>query len=165
MEAHDGINASTSYDRRYKDLESAIGDLEDGDRQLDLTIILPSPDYETDLDDIDEDNIQSHFLPADVPGQIEVFTNDSQYDSDDNIPLARLQTINTCLRDLCGHQSLKEPRSPVEFTSVKALTQEGTRRRMLLSLTPMRVKPHFTHSKRLIATNEMSRKHLQIKRN
>ncbi|KAF5285330.1 hypothetical protein FQA39_LY04429 [Lamprigera yunnana] len=95
MIPHKGINASTFYGRRYKDLESAIGDLEDDDRQIDLTIISPSPDYETDLDDIDEDNILSDVLPADVPGEIEVFTNDSEYDCVDNIPLARFQTINS----------------------------------------------------------------------
>ncbi|KAF5302256.1 hypothetical protein FQA39_LY10295 [Lamprigera yunnana] len=89
MEPHDGINASKFYGRRYKDLESAIGDLEDDDRQIDLTIIPPSPD----LDDNDEDNIQSDILPADVPGKIEVFTNDSEYDSDDNIPLARIISL------------------------------------------------------------------------
>ncbi|KAF5282512.1 hypothetical protein FQA39_LY04919 [Lamprigera yunnana] len=88
MEPYDGIKASTFYGRRYKDLESAIGDLEDDDRQIDLTIIPPSPDYETDLDDIDEHNIQSDVFPANVPGKIEVFTNDSEYDSDDNIPVA-----------------------------------------------------------------------------
>ncbi|KAF5279746.1 hypothetical protein FQA39_LY05436 [Lamprigera yunnana] len=64
MEPHDGINASTFYGRPYKDLEFAIGDLEDDDKQIDLTIIPPSPDYETDLDDIDKDNIQSDVLPA-----------------------------------------------------------------------------------------------------
>ncbi|KAF5302382.1 hypothetical protein FQA39_LY10421 [Lamprigera yunnana] len=89
MEPHDGINASTFYGRGYKDLESAIGDLKDDDRQIDLTIIPSSPDYETDSDEIDEDNRQSDDLPADVPSKIEVFTNNSKYDSDDNIPLAR----------------------------------------------------------------------------
>ncbi|KAF5302606.1 hypothetical protein FQA39_LY10224 [Lamprigera yunnana] len=95
MEPHDGINASTFYGRRYKDLKFAIGDLEDDDRQIDLTIISPSPDYETDLDDIDKDNNQSDVLPEDVPDEIKVFTKDSEYDSDDNIPLARFPTINS----------------------------------------------------------------------
>ncbi|KAF5280003.1 hypothetical protein FQA39_LY05384 [Lamprigera yunnana] len=83
MESHDGINAR---------------DLEDDDRQIDLTIIPPSPDYVTNLDDIDEDNMQSDVLPADVTDEIEVFTNDSEYDSDDNLPLAYAKCIGSqCL--------------------------------------------------------------------
>ncbi|KAF5292325.1 hypothetical protein FQA39_LY03359 [Lamprigera yunnana] len=88
-------NDEENSDDAFLDLESAIEDLEDDDRQIDLIIIPPRPDYETEMDDTDEDNIQSDVLPADVPGKIEIFTNDLEYDSDYNIPLARFQTINS----------------------------------------------------------------------
>jgi hypothetical protein len=82
------ISTSVFYKKRYINLESAIDDLDDDEGPADLVIIPPSPDYLTDNDDIDDDNIQDNVLPPDVPGGIEVFASHEDSDSEDEIPLA-----------------------------------------------------------------------------
>jgi hypothetical protein len=87
------ISTSVFYKKRYINLESAIDDLDDDEGPADLVIIPPSPDYQTDNDDIDDDNIQDNVLPPDVPGGIEVFASHEDSDSEDEIPLAALLDI------------------------------------------------------------------------
>jgi hypothetical protein len=53
-------------------------------------MIPPSPDYQTDNDDIDVDRIQENILPPYVPGGIEVFASHANNDCKDEIPLAVL---------------------------------------------------------------------------
>jgi hypothetical protein len=57
------ISTSVFYKKRYINLESAIDDLDDDEGPADLVIIPPSPGYQTDNDDIDDDNIQDNVLP------------------------------------------------------------------------------------------------------
>lgn len=67
------ISCNTFYKRVYKKWTSAIENIEDSDRDVDLVIIPPSPDYHTDPEDIDEDDLQGESLPADLPVQIDFF--------------------------------------------------------------------------------------------
>lgn len=48
--------------------------INDDERNIHLVIIPPNPDYETDLEDLDEDDIQTTDIPKDIPGKIEVLT-------------------------------------------------------------------------------------------
>ncbi|KAF5299934.1 hypothetical protein FQA39_LY11307 [Lamprigera yunnana] len=91
MEPHDGINASTFYDRQYKDLESAIGDLEDDDRQIDLTIILQA----LIMKSIWMTSTKTTFNPMFFHQIFLAKSKSLQTTSDDNILLARFQTINS----------------------------------------------------------------------
>lgn len=84
------ISSGVFYGRRYKNLQSALEDL--NKESADIVIIPPNPDYQTDVDEIDEDEIQAETLPTDVPGEIEVFAEEEESDDEDNVPLAELQT-------------------------------------------------------------------------
>lgn len=85
----------TVQGKRYKTLESALDDVEKENRSAEIVIIPPEPDYETDKDEIDEDDLQTITLPKDIPGEVEVFLSDNDFDSEDRIPLAVLCNIKT----------------------------------------------------------------------
>lgn len=85
--------ASTHFSgRSYRILQLAIEDIRETDRNVDVVIIPPDANYETDEDDIIDDNIQSGDLPFDVPGEVEIFSQDSdESDESDNLPLTVLR--------------------------------------------------------------------------
>ena len=61
------------YGKRFKTLESAADNIEESSHNdIDVIIIPTDVDYQTDNEDIDEDNLLPAVLPKDIPGQIEV---------------------------------------------------------------------------------------------
>lgn len=80
------------YGRRYRNLQAAVEDLDENEQNIDIVVIPPEPDYHTDEDEIDEDDIRADTLPFDVPGAVEMFSNvDTGSDEEDNIPLSMLR--------------------------------------------------------------------------
>lgn len=72
----------------------------DDDREYDFTIIPPDPSVVTDKEEGSDDDMVTHSLPRDVPGNIEVFVRDegtlsSKYDSSDEEPLGRKKSLST----------------------------------------------------------------------
>ncbi|KAF2881779.1 hypothetical protein ILUMI_24394 [Ignelater luminosus] len=77
---------------------------------IDVVILPPAPDPLTDEEDVDDDNLDSTELPADIPGTLEVFVrplyvksqvgSDAEYDSSDNKTLSskRIKLISTSKR-------------------------------------------------------------------
>lgn len=89
------ISTSKFYGRRYQNLQAAIDDIGENETDIDIVIIPPDADCQTDEDDIDEDDIQGDILPPDVPGTVEIFSQDDvDSDPEDDIPLALLNVAN-----------------------------------------------------------------------
>lgn len=94
------------YGNRYRTLGLAADDLASSSRQdVSVVIIPPDVDYQTDNEEIDEDDLQSQNIPNDVPGEIELEYANDESDSDDeyNIPLSiirqnllRVQNATSC---------------------------------------------------------------------
>lgn len=84
------------YGRRYERLGSAIDAVHsiDGNNPVDIVIIPPEVDEQTDQEDIDDEDIQVLSRPRDVPGTIELHYEpiDEEYSSEDEIPLSRICT-------------------------------------------------------------------------
>lgn len=99
------ISAHLFYGRRYNTLPAAVDDIENNSRSdcdVDIVMIPPDVDVQTDEEEIDEDECAypGLFLPNDVPGEIEVhYDEDDSYDEEDTLPLANLQ--NKILSQSC----------------------------------------------------------------
>lgn len=87
MDSSKCVSTTSFYGKRYKHLNLALEDVAEIDQHVDIVIVPPNPNYQSDDDEIDEDNLQADILPQDVPGEVEIFQNDPQFDSDDELPL------------------------------------------------------------------------------
>ncbi|XP_053949785.1 uncharacterized protein LOC128857949 [Anastrepha ludens] len=88
------------YGKRFHNLSAATDYIESSDRShFDFAIIPPNTHWDTNEEDIEEDNILRDDIPRDVPGEVDLFLS-SDSDSDDDIPLASLQKRQTLSKDL-----------------------------------------------------------------
>lgn len=87
MDSSKCVSTTSFYGKRYKHLNLALEDVAEINQHVDIVIVPPNPNYQSDDDEIDEDNLQVDILPQDVPGEVEIFQNDPQFDSDDELPL------------------------------------------------------------------------------
>ncbi|KAJ8963592.1 hypothetical protein NQ317_006784 [Molorchus minor] len=88
------INPIRFNGRRYGTLNLAADDLANSTHQdISVVIIPPDVDYQTDTEDIDEDDLQPQNFPNDVPGEMELYyaSDESDSDAEDNLPLARIR--------------------------------------------------------------------------
>lgn len=87
------ISSSTFYGQRYKTLGQAIETIisKDDDTPVDIVLIPPEVDIQTDEEDFDDDNLFSSSIPKDVPGEVELVYHSD--DEEDNIPLTMLRDI------------------------------------------------------------------------
>lgn len=84
------FSTSSFYGRRFDNLPNAINAIEENDRNavFDIAFIPPDADYNTDEDEIDTENLDNDHIPNDVPGNIELFIRDEDFDSEDEVPLS-----------------------------------------------------------------------------
>ena len=88
------IKTSSFYSKPFKNLNSALDFVEnDVHKNFDIAIIPPDPDYNTDEEEGNAEDIIFDRIPNDVPGEVEVFFGS---DSEDDIPLEQLrQTMSS----------------------------------------------------------------------
>ncbi|XP_065363610.1 piggyBac transposable element-derived protein 2-like [Calliphora vicina] len=83
------IKPSSFYGKAFKNLNSALDFVENYDHEhFDIAIIPPDPDYNTDEEEGNADDILFDRMPNDIPGEVEVFFGS---DSEDDIPLEQLR--------------------------------------------------------------------------
>ncbi|GLV46154.1 hypothetical protein CBL_02870 [Carabus blaptoides fortunei] len=82
------INSAMTYGQRYKTLGEAIDKINstDDNTPVDIILIPPEVDVQTDEEDVDEDDLLSTSAPKDVPGEVELAHYSDE--EDDNIPLS-----------------------------------------------------------------------------
>ncbi|KAF5285169.1 hypothetical protein FQR65_LT13348 [Abscondita terminalis] len=88
MENLDDIPVSTFYGKRFTTLASAaetIANARSSNSGIDVVIIPPEPDYQTDEEEFDEDDLVTAHLPHDIPGEIEIAIEDDS-DEEYNMP-------------------------------------------------------------------------------
>lgn len=106
------MSTSTFYGRKkvqnLSEAEEFVASCSSND--IDVVIMPPAPDQLTDEEDVDDDNVDSTELPADIPGTLEIFVrpldvesqvgSDSEYDSSDNETLSskRIKLMSTTKR-------------------------------------------------------------------
>lgn len=89
IDEFEAIPCSSFYGRRHATFESAIDYLEKKSSRVvvDIVLIPPNVDEQTDEEEFEEDDLVTTQLPSDVPGEIEIGC-DSEEDEDDDIFLS-----------------------------------------------------------------------------
>lgn len=87
------ISADCFYGKRYDTLENAIDYVAStSHHNVDVILLPPDVDTQTDEEDIDEDVCDNPHFPADIPGEVEVHYDSASDSDDDNIPLSEFGT-------------------------------------------------------------------------
>lgn len=87
------ISSSSFYGKRFASFASAVDSIENirnCNSEIDVVVIPPEVDYQTDEEEFDDDNLVDAQLPNDVPGAIEIEIQESDSDSEDNMPLSEI---------------------------------------------------------------------------
>ncbi|KAB0803076.1 hypothetical protein PPYR_00046 [Photinus pyralis] len=114
-----GISSLRFYGRRsYCHLNPALEDISSSDNQneIDIVIIPPNVDEQTDEEEFDDNNIQEFSMPNDVAGEIELQHMDSDIETSDeesNLPLSILRQNITSEKSLATktkRRNLLEPK-------------------------------------------------------
>lgn len=87
------FSTASFYGRRFNNLSNAVNAIEQDERNAvyDIAVIPPDADYNTDEYEIDIENLDNEQIPKDVPGNIELFIRDEEYDSEDEVPLSLIR--------------------------------------------------------------------------
>ncbi|XP_031343006.1 piggyBac transposable element-derived protein 2-like [Photinus pyralis] len=121
MEQVNAISASSFYGKRFATLasaEDAIANTKFPNSEIDVVIIPPEPDYQTDEEEFDEDDLVTASLPQDVPGEIEIAMEDDS-DEEYNMPLSQVCTT------LSKKPKISQPKWSSEPVDLKMTSANG----------------------------------------
>ncbi|XP_055916211.1 piggyBac transposable element-derived protein 2-like [Eupeodes corollae] len=84
------IKQASFYGRNFQNLGRALDFVETSSSHsnFDIVLLSPDPDYNTDAEEGNAEDLVACTMPQDVPGEVEVFCSS---DSEDDLPLQELQ--------------------------------------------------------------------------